>query len=235
MALPPMNVTEEVFVREVDEELQKDKLQDAWERFGKPAVAVIVAGLLGWAGWIYWNDRQDAAAGEVGEKLTAVVDTLAAGSDQGAKAKLEEVKASDAEGFHGPAGLIAGSLALQTGDDKAAADSFGKVASSGDTAQVWKDLALIRQTAASFDSMKPEDVVTRLKPLAVPGAPWYGSAGEMTAMAYVKMNKPELAGKMLAELAKDEGVPETIRNRASEKANALGVASTRPEAKGAAQ
>lgn len=226
-----MNVTEDVFVREVDEELQKDKLQDAWDRFGKPFVALLVVGLLGWAGLIYWNHRQDAAAGEVGEKLTAAVDTLAAGSDSGVAAKLVEVKASGAEGFHGPAGLTSGSLALQQGDAKAAAETFGKVAADTNTAQVWRDLALIRQTAATFDTLKPEEVVARLKPLAVPGAPWYGSAGEMSAMAYVKMNKPEMAGKMLAELAKDEGVPETIRNRASEKANALGVASTRAETK----
>ncbi len=235
LALPPMNVSEDVFVREVDEELQKDKLQDAWDRFGKPLVALIVAVLLGWAGWIYWNTRVDAAAGEVGEKLTLAVDTLAAGSDSGVSAKLVEVNSSDATGFHGPAGLTAGSLALQQGDIKAAADTFGKVAANADAAQAWRDLALIRQTSATFDTLKPEEVVARLKPLAVPGAPWYGSAGEMTAMAYVKMNKPEMAGKMLAELAKDEGVPETIRSRASEKANALGVASTRPDPKGAAQ
>jgi hypothetical protein len=234
-----MNVSEDVFVREVDEELQKDQMQNAWNRYGKPAVAMVAAGLLGWAGWLFWEHRQDEAAGLVGEKLTAAVDTLAAGSDSGVSAKLVEVTASTAEGFHGPAGLTAGSLALQQGDVKAAVENFGRIASSQSSAQVWRDLALIRQTAASFDTLKPDEIVARLKPLAVPGAPWYGSAGEMTAMAYIKMNKPEMAGKMLAELAKDEGVPETIRNRASEKANALGVASTRLEAKpvseGAAQ
>ena len=85
------------------------------------------------------------------------------------------------------------------------------------------DTVLIRQTAAEFDSIKPELVVTRLRPLAAKGNPWFGSAGEMVAAAYLKMGKAELAGKMFADIGKDENVPETIRSRAVQMAGSLGV------------
>ena len=71
--------------------------------------------------------------------------------------------------------------------------------------------------------MKPDEVVAKLKPLAVAGKPFFGSAGEMTAIAYLQMNKTREAGALFAALAKDEGVPESIRSRAVQLAGVLGV------------
>ncbi len=86
-----------------------------------------------------------------------------------------------------------------------------------------RDLALIRQTSLEFDSLKPQQVVDRLKPLAVEGAPWFGSAGELVAVAYMKMGKNDLAGPMFAAMAKDENVPQSIRSRARQMAGLLGI------------
>src|SRR3546814_21032509 len=87
----------------------------------------------------------------------------------------------------------------------------------------FRDLALIRQTALEFDTLKPQEVVDRLKPLATEGNPWFGSAGEMVAIAYMKMRKPELSGPLFAAMSKDRSVPETIRTRAVQMAGLLGV------------
>jgi hypothetical protein len=66
-------------------------------------------------------------------------------------------------------------------------------------------------------------VIQRLKPLAVSGNPWFGSAGEMVAIAYLKQQKPELAAPVFAAMAKDQQVPRSIRSRATQMAGALGV------------
>jgi len=66
-------------------------------------------------------------------------------------------------------------------------------------------------------------VIDRLKPLAVPGKPWFGSAGELVALAYIKQNKTEAAGGILAGIAKDKTVPDTLRRRARQLAGQLGV------------
>ncbi len=231
MALTPMNTTEEVFVREVDEELQRDQLLSLWQRYGKPAVWGIVAVLLAWAGYLYWGHRQNLAYGLEGETVAQAVESLEKGGYPAAEGRLLAVMKSDAKGFHGPTGLILGGMALEKDDAKKAATKFAEVAGNADAAQTWRDLALIRQTAAEFDTLKPDVIISRMKPLTEAGKPWFGSAGEMTAMAYLRMKKPAEAGKIFASLAKDEKVPETIRNRSSEQANALGIESSRPAAK----
>jgi hypothetical protein len=74
-----------------------------------------------------------------------------------------------------------------------------------------------------FDTLPPQTVINRLKPLAKPGHPWFGSAGEMTAIAYTNMGREDLAGPIFAQIAKDETVPETLRSRAVQMAGSLGV------------
>src|SRR3546814_15311975 len=74
-----------------------------------------------------------------------------------------------------------------------------------------------------FDTLKPQEVVDRLKPLATEGNPWFGSAGEMVAIAYMKMRKPALSGPLFAAMSKDRSVPDTIRTRAVQMAGLLGV------------
>ena len=65
-------------------------------------------------------------------------------------------------------------------------------------------------------------MIDRLKPLATPGNPWFGSAGELVAMAYLKQGKQDLAGPLFAAIAKDEDVPQTLRSRTRQMAGLLG-------------
>ncbi len=78
-------------------------------------------------------------------------------------------------------------------------------------------------TALEFDTLPPQAVVDRLKGLAVAGNPWFGSAGEMVAISYLKLNKPQQAGALFAAMAKDKKLPDTLRSRATQMAGSLGV------------
>ena len=76
---------------------------------------------------------------------------------------------------------------------------------------------------AEYDSLQPQVVIDRLRPLVVKGGAFYGSAGEMTAIAHLRMGRRDLAGKLFGEIARDEGVPPSIRQRVVQMAGVLGV------------
>lgn len=221
----------EAFLREVDEELRRDELQSLWQRYGRLAIGAIVLTLAAWGGWLYWQDRQTKAAGIEGENLSQALDDLQSGDVASATVKLSALAASKHQGYRASAKMAQAGIALQRGDSTGAAKLFGEVANDNSAPQPWRDLALIRQTATEFDKIKPEAVVTRLSGLAVKGNPWFGSAGEMVASAYLKMGKPQLAGKIYADLSKDESVPEPIRSRAVQMAGSLGSEAINPSAK----
>jgi hypothetical protein len=115
------------------------------------------------------------------------------------------------------------SLALQKNDRATAIAKFGEVANDKSLPEAYRDFATLRQTTIEFDSLKPEQVIARLQPLTRVGNPWFGSAGELTAMALLKQGKKAEAGRMFAAVAADKQVPETIRGRAVQIAGTLGV------------
>ena len=85
----------------------------------------------------------------------------------------------------------------------------------------------LRQTTIEYDTLKPEVVIDRLKAIAVPTSPWFGTAGEMVAAAYLKQGKRAEAGKLYGQVAQGgDNVPETIRQRAVQLAGVLGVDAT---------
>ena len=221
MALPPQN--QDAFLREVDEELRRDQVGQLWRRYGTLAVAVIIIGLAALGGWLWWQADQQKKAGRDGELLTQAIADLGQGKDTGVQATLDTLSASPRGAYRAAAKLTKAALAGEKGDVKAAIVQYKLVADDPAHPQAFRDLARVRQTVLEFDMLPPAEVVARMKPLAVAGNPWFGSAGEMMAISYIKLNKPELAGPLFAAIAKDEQVPETIRSRAARIASVLGV------------
>ena len=220
MAVPPK--TDEAFLREVDEELRRDQLTSAWERYGKLAVGLVVLGLALFAGYLYWQHRQTQAAAVEGEQLQAAYDALAS-RPNAAPPQLPALAASKVDGYRATARFLQADQQLTKDDLKGAAATFAGIAADTSLAQPFRDLALIRQTNAEFDTLKPDVVLSRLKPLAVSGNAWFGSAGELVAAAYLRQNKTDAAAQMFAAIARDDKVPATIRQRAVQMSGAMGV------------
>lgn len=223
--------SDEAFLREVDDAVRASDLTTFWTRYGRWLLGAVVAGLLAFGGWIVYHNQQQAAADVQSEAFVDAIDKLRAGQAKEARAKLATLAKADQPGYRAMAQLVEANLLGEEGDVKKAVALYGKVAADDSLPQTFRDLALIRQVSAEFDSIPPQQVVDRLKPLATAGAPWFGSAGELTALAYVKMGKENLAGPIFAQIAKQEDLPQTLRSRAQQMAGALGVDTVQVDAK----
>jgi len=182
---------------------------------------VLVLAAIG--GFIWWQNQKVVKAGERGEQLIAAFDDIAARRKAAAVGKLDALAKSGSEGHRAAALLTKADLAIEGGDLKGAAATFKQIADDSSLAQPYRDVALVRMTAIELDTLPPQAVVDRLKGLAVAGNPWFGSAGEMVAISYLRMNKPQQAGALFAAIAKDKKLPDTLRSRATQMAGSLGV------------
>ena len=221
MAIKPAD--NEAFYREVDEELRRAQLTGYWLRYGKALVAGAVLLLLLLAGVLYWQHRQEKKAGEQAEQLNAIFDDLQVNKVKEAGPRLDTLAKEGTPGYQAAALLTKADIALGEGRDAEAIKGFKAVAENDDFAEPYRQLALIRQTAAEYEKLQPQAVIDRLKGLAVAGNPWFGSAGEMVAIAYMKQGKPQLAGPIFAAMAKDAQLPDTVRSRAVQMAGSLGI------------
>ena len=220
MALTPQN--SEAFMREVDEAVRQDQLLTFWERYGRWIIVAVVVGLAAFGATLYWQHYSKTRSEAVSEQMDKVIATAVGGGTPDAK-QIDTLTQASQPGFRANAQLVKAGTAARRGDNKAAIAAYKAMAADSALDQPYRDLALIRQTALEFESLQPQQVVDRLKPLAVEGAPWFGSAGELVAIAYMKMRKPDLAGPMFAAMAKDDTVPQSIRSRARQMAGLLGV------------
>ncbi len=216
-------VSNESFYREVDEGVRRDQVAGVWRRYGRLLVAGLVLLLLLVAGALWWRNRQEQQAGQAAETLTKGLDQLGSGRAKAAAATAAPLAEARGEGYRAAARLLAAAAALEAGDDKRAAAAFGEMAADEGLAEPYRQLALVRQTAIEYDGLSPTVIEQRMRPLARPGSPWFGSAGEMLAVALINGGKRAEAGQLLARMARDRQVPETIRNRSGQLAGSLGV------------
>jgi hypothetical protein len=226
LALTPTNkrdATDEAFLREVDDAVRAGDLENFWKRYGRWLLAAIIIGLLAFGGYIYWSNQKQAAADAVSKAFLGATEKLEKGDQKGAVADFVKLAKADQPAYRAMAQIMIANVAAGDGDIAKAVAEYAKVAKDDSLPQAYRDMALIRQTATEFDALPPQKVIDRLKPLAKPDHPWFGSAGEMTAIAYMKLGKPNMAGPIFAQIAKQENMPETLRSRAQQMAGSLGV------------
>ena len=213
----------ETFLREVDENLRRDQLQQIARKYGAWIGAAVVLLLVAVGGWIYWQDRQENAAAQDSEVLAQIYADIGAGRVANVPQRLDALAVESDGALKASAMLARAAVAVEQNDRAAATAKFNQVAADEDLPQPYRDLGLIRATAMEFDTIRPEQVIARLKPLTKPGNPWFGSAGELTAMALIKQGKKLEAGRLFAAIAADQQVPESIRARSVQIAGTLGV------------
>ena len=213
----------ETFLREVDENLRRDQLQDIAKKYGAWIIAGVLLLLAATGGWIYWQDRQEKAAAEQSVVLAQIYTDIGAGRLTTVPQRLDAIAGNSSGALKASAMLTRAAVAVEQNDRPLATAKFRQIAADDDLPQPYRDLALIRSTAIEFDTIRPEQVVAQLQPLTNPGNPWFGSAGELTAMALIKQGKKLEAGRLFAAVAADQQVPDSIRARSVQIAGTLGV------------
>ena len=222
----------DVLLREVDEAVRREQMEGAARRYGLIVGAVVLAALIAFGAWLLWRDRMETQAERRSEQLVTAFDEIDGGALAQADAELAPLATGEGDAAAVSAALARAAIALR--DDRAdeAAAIYEAVAAQESAPQPYRDLATIRWAAARFDEVPAEAIVERLRPLAVPGGAWFGSAGELLAMAYLKQGRTDLAGPLLAAIARDDDVPETLRSRTRQLAGLLGVDAVEDDAAG---
>nr|WP_246587064.1 tetratricopeptide repeat protein [Stakelama flava] len=213
----------EAFFREVDEEMRREQFASFGRRYGVWVAIAIVVVIAAVGGWLYWMHAKNAKASEAGIQYNAAIDALGKENVDAAGKQLQPLTASKIDGYRAMSRFVQADVLLRNDDAKGAAKKFAEIANDDALPQPYRDLAIIRQTLVQYDDMKPQDVIQRLRPLAMKESPWFGSAGEMVAIAYMRSGRRDLASKMYSDLAASDDIPDSVRQRAVQMAGALGT------------
>ncbi len=210
-------------MREVDENLRRDRLRDLAMQYGGWLIAAVVLFLAASGGFIYWQQYKQQRSERQVEQIAQTFKDIGSGDTSSVPKQLDDLAKSGSSAVRATSLFTRAALAIEQNDNKLAIASYRDIAADSSLPQPYRDVALIRQTALEFDNLKPDEIVDRLKELTKPGNPWFGTAGEMTAMAMIKAGRRDEAARLFSAIANDKSVPEAIRDRSVQIAGTLGV------------
>ncbi|MEM0949045.1 MAG: hypothetical protein AAGK37_16730 [Pseudomonadota bacterium] len=210
--------SEDSFINEVTEEVRRDKLFGYLRKYGWIAVVAVVA-LVGGAAINEWRKAQARSDAEArGDAVLAALEADTPGARATTLAGIE----AEADA----AALLAMLAAAQAEDDPtsraAALDRLDALAADPDVAQVYRDLAALKAVTLRGDALPPDERLSRLSGLTIPGAPYRPLALEATAHAHVAAGDTEAALQVLTDLLSDAEATQGLRNRVSQLIVALG-------------
>lgn len=215
---------DDVLIREIDEAVREDAVADFFKNHGIKLLGGVTLLLAGLGGYLLWDSNRESKLETQSETLIAALDYIDQSDFATASEKVAPLLADgNSAGARTGARFLQAGAALEQGDPAKATALFKAIAADADAPPVLRDLARVRDVSTNFDSMKPADVIAQLASLAKPGNPWFGSAGELVAMAHLESGNRAEAGRIFADIAKDEDQPETLRSRARQMAGLLGV------------
>lgn len=199
--------------REVDEEVRRDRALEFWKKYQTLFIVLAVVIVAAAGGWRFYQERQRAESEAAGSRYEAALQLA------------RENKTSEAdEAFQsiikqGPAGyaLLARfrAAADATASDKAKAVSiYDSLAQDPKLAGPLQDVARIRAALLRLDEADQKEIERRLTPLAQPGAPFRNSARELLAVAALKREAYQAAGRYLDSIVVDAEAPQGVRQRA---------------------
>lgn len=214
---------DDVLIREIDDAVRQDDALAFIQRYGIAILAGIVLLFAGLGAYMWYDNSRESALEQQSETLVTGLDYADQRDFATASERAAPLLADGTPGARTAGRFLQASAALEQGETARATELYAAIMADSEAPAALRDVALIRKVTLQFDTMKPADVITQLESLAVPASPFFGSAGELVAMAHLESGNRAEAGKLFAAIAKDEAQPETLRSRTRQMAGLLGV------------
>ena len=212
----------EDLIREVDEEVKRDKLQEQLKRFGPYVVAFVVLAIGGAGAGVFWADRQEARQAAFGNEFAAAVQLSEAGDLEAAYEAFAALGADANQGYRVLAKIRQAAISVELGDNQQAIDLYRELAEERGLADQYRDMAVILGAMLEVDEGDPAALRERLAPLTGDDNAWRFSARELTALLAIRTGDTDGARDLLQGLVGDTDAPSGVRARASELLAALG-------------
>lgn len=209
-------MTHENIFKEVEEDLERQRLEALWKRYGPFVVAAALAIVVGTAGFNVWQTHTSQMHQKATGELIEIVG-LAKTDD----AKQIEALESFARTNQGQAQAVfarlhAAALAAKQDNKDQAIRMYDAVVADAKADPAFRQLADLLSIELQIDSGDAAALQKRLQPLMAEDAPWRFSAREYSGYLAFRVGDRIKAKELFTELSQDADVPQSIAARATD-------------------
>lgn len=208
-------MSDDSFIREVNEEMRRDQAHALWDRFGPALLALailVVVGTAALVGYRYWDETR---ANRSGDAFSQALKLANEGKSDEALAALAELEKDGYGAYPLLARMRAATVKADKGDATAAVKDFDEVAADRDIPAGLRDMARLRAALLLVDHGSFADVSSRVEALTADTNPLRHTAREALGLAAWKEGKATDALKLFDQIASDDSAPRNARERAT--------------------
>ena len=216
------DIRDEVLLREVDEELKKERYAELWKQYGNYVIGAALAVVLGVGGLQGWSVYQAGQREAEGERFAQAMALAQAGRPEEAGVAFASLAGDADAGYATLARLQAAALRARQGDTGGAVDIYDAIAGDSAIDELYRDLAVLLAVMHQLDTGEPAALTARLEPLSADDNPWRYSAMEFTALLAERAGDSRRAREIFTRLGDDPEAPAGLRARARELLSFLG-------------
>ena len=159
-------MSDDSFIREVNEEIRQDQARALWDRFGPAFIGVAVAVVLATAAYVAWDYWTESRANASGDAFSQALKLANEGKDDEALAALKALEADSYGAYPLLARMRAATVLVDKGDFAGAVAEFDAVAADSSIPDAIRDMARLRAGLILVDSGSYEDVSSRVEVLS---------------------------------------------------------------------
>jgi hypothetical protein len=200
-------------IREVDEELRRERMFGIWRDYGAWIVMAAVALVLAVAAWRGYEWYQARESAKIGASFEEALRLMGDGKTREAEQAFAAIASEASRGYRALARFGQAAEAGRT-DPKAGAAAFDTLADDRSLDQAMRDAARLRAAMLLVDVAPASEVAARLEPLMARDSTFRHSARELMALARFKAGELDAARKLVFEIMLDPETPPLARNRA---------------------
>ena len=204
-------MTDESLIREVDEEVRQEEYKKLWDRHGTKFIALLVAVVLGVAGYEGWKYYQTSEAEKASVVYFDAVQKANDGKFDDALAALAAVKHP---GYAQLAKFREAAVVAEKGDTEKAVAAYDAIIADKNTEATLADLARIRQGYLLVDTATPDQLLSKLGAFDKDGNAWRHAAREIFGLAAFRAKDFTMADRYFNAIFADAEAPQAIKQRA---------------------
>lgn len=207
-------MSDDSFIREVNEELRQDQFKSVWRRFGPMAIGAAVLLVLATAAYVGYDRWTTSRANASGDAFSNALQLANQGNSEEALAAFRELEETGYGSYPLLARMRAATVLAADGDVEGAVAAFDAIANDVSVSDVIADMARLRAGLLLVDHGSYADVAERVEPLTADTNALRHSAREALGLAAWKEGKREDAERLFQQITGDAAAPRNVRQRA---------------------
>jgi hypothetical protein len=208
-------MSDDSFIREVNEEIRQDQARALWDRYGPAALAAAVLVVLGTAAFVGYEYWTESRANRSGDAFSQALTLANEGKNDEALGALNQLEAEGYGAYPLLARMRAATVLAAKGDFAGAVAGFDAVAADTSIPSSIRDMARLRAALILVDNGSYADVSARAEALTSDTNALRHSAREALGLSAWKEGRSSDALKLFEQIASDDGAPRNVRERAT--------------------